>query len=114
MTKLEKRLCFLAIVFVMVYLGAAAMTLHKRSRDDKAAALRIESTLPTKSESRLAMAELFLPMVVLLTLSLTYIVVKKKRARQRAALDESAEKTPAPEYLDYSNPGPPAGSIESP
>jgi hypothetical protein len=114
MTKLEKRLCVLAIAFVMVYLGAAAMTLHNRSIDDKAAALRIESTLPTKSESRLAMAELFLPMVVLLTLSVAYIVVKKKRAGQRAALDETADKTAASEYLDYSNPSPSTRSIESP
>jgi hypothetical protein len=93
MTRLEKRLCVAAIVFVMVYLGAAGLTLHNRSLEDTAAQLRIESDLPTKSESRLAMAELFLPMVVLLTLSVSYLVVKKKRARQRAALDESTDQT---------------------
>jgi hypothetical protein len=114
MTKLEKRLCLLAIVFVLVYLGAAAMTLHNRSRDDQAAQLRIESNLPTKSESRLAMAELFLPMVVLLTLSVSYIVVKKKRARQRAALDETLDQTAAPEYSNVPHHDPSTHSAASP
>jgi hypothetical protein len=93
MTRLEKRLCVLAIAFVVVYLGAAALTLHNRSREDTAAQLRIESEVPTQSEGRLAMVELFLPMVVLLALSVSYIIVKKKRARQLAALDERTEET---------------------
>ena len=111
MSRLEKRLCVLAIAFVMVYLGAAALTLHNRSREDTGAPLRIESDVPTKSEGRLAMVELFLPMVVLLTLSVSYIIVKKKRIRQRAALDESTEKTDGAEYQRFwtRNSGAPPG-----
>ena len=89
MSKVEKRLCALAIIFVVVYLGAAVLTLHRRFGGEEVAETRIESVVATQAESRLAMVELFLPMMVLLALTLTYMVVKKKRIQQMAALEES-------------------------
>jgi hypothetical protein len=91
MSNIEKRLCILAIVFVVVYLGAAALTLHKRFSVKEKIQLRIESVVPTKAESRLAMVELFLPMIVLLTIAVSYVIVKKKRARQIVRLEESTD-----------------------
>ena len=91
MTKLEKRLILFAIVFVVIYLGAAVLTLYSRYGGDEIAPLRYESEVPTRAEARLGMAELLPPMLVLLTLALTYAVVKKKRAAQMAQLEQSEE-----------------------
>ena len=94
MSKLEKRLILSAIVFVVIYLGAAAVTLHKRFGDTETAPLRYESEVPTRAEGRLAMVELLLPMLVLLTLAVTFAAVKKKRASQMAKLDEFDDRRP--------------------
>ena len=91
LNKIEKRLCVAAIVFVVIYLGAAALTLHNRYNDKEEAQMKIESVVATKAESRLAMVELFLPMLVLLTLTISYVIVKKKRSRQIVSLDESED-----------------------
>ena len=99
MSKVEKRLCALAIVFVVVYLGAAALTLHRRFGGDEVAETRIESVVATKAESRLAMVELFLPMMVLLALALAYMAVKKKRVQQMVALEESDDDIDDAEYM---------------
>lgn len=91
LNKIEKRLCVLAIAFVVVYLGAAALTLHNRFSDKEDEQTKIESVVATKAESRLAMVELFLPMLVLLTLTISYIIIKKKRSRQIVALDQAED-----------------------
>lgn len=91
LNKIEKRLCVLAIAFVVVYLGAAALTLHNRFNDKEDEQTKIESVVATKAESRLAMVELFLPMLVLLTLTISYVIIKKKRSRQIVALDQSED-----------------------
>ena len=99
LSKIEKRLCAVAIVFVVVYLGAAALTLHNRYNDKEETQTKIESVVATKAESRLAMVELFLPMLVLLTLTISFLIVKKKRSRQIVALDESEEEKEETENL---------------
>ncbi len=91
MSKMEKRLCVLAVVFVVIYLGAAALTLHSRSGEKKEVQQKFESVAPAKAEGRLAMVELFLPMLVLLTIAISYAIVKKKRARQIVALEKSED-----------------------
>lgn len=101
MSKIEKRLCILAIVFVVVYLGAAALTLHNRFSRKEESQPRIESMVPTKAESRLAMVELFLPMIVLLTIAISYVIVKKKRAKQIVALEESVDEIEESEYQTH-------------
>jgi len=91
LSKIEKRLCVLAVVFVVIYLGAAALTLHSRSGEKQETQQRFESVAPAKAEGRLAMVELFLPMLVLLVITISYAIVKKKRARQIVALEKSED-----------------------
>ena len=93
-SKFEKRVILFAIVFVVIYLGAAAITLHNRFGGEETAPLRYESEVPTRAEGRLGMVELLLPMLVLLTLALTYAAVKKKRAAQMARLEQSEDEMP--------------------
>jgi hypothetical protein len=93
MSKFEKRLCIVALVFVAIYLGAAIITIkHRISKPDKIE--RLESRELSTAEGQLLMAELFLPVMILLTLTVCYIVVRKTRAKKRLLLDEPAEETP--------------------
>jgi hypothetical protein len=103
MGKIEKRLCALAVVFVIVYLGAAALTLHGRMAVQKEARLNYESTGIGRAESRLALAQLFAPMMVLLAIAVSFVIVKKRRSRQLAEMDTAAEAADA----DHRPPPPP-------
>ncbi len=91
MSKFEKRLCVLALVFVAVYLGAVVVTLHSRMDGQTQTAQRIESEQVRPAEGRLLLVELFLPMAILLTLTVSYIVVRKTRAKKALLLDEPDE-----------------------
>jgi len=91
LSKIEKRLCMLAVIFVVIYLGAAALTLHSRSGEKEEVQQKFESVAPAKAEGRLAMVELLLPMLVLLVIAISYAIVKKKRARQIVALEKSED-----------------------
>ena len=91
MSKFEKRLCIVAIVFVAVYMGAVVLTIHSRvSQEDKIE--RIESPGLAPAEGRLMMVELFLPMLILFTLTICFIIVRKQRAKKLIQLEESDEK----------------------
>jgi len=91
MSKLEKRLCIAALIFVVVYLGAAAVTIH--SRISQAERIERISTAEIKpAEGQLLIAELFLPMVILLTLTICFIIIRKQRAKKMLQLDEPDEK----------------------
>ena len=96
LSKIEKRLCVLAVVFVVIYLGAAVLTLHSRSDEKEETQLKFESVAPAEAEGRLAMVELFPPMLVLLAIAISYVIVKKKRARQIVALEKSEYQTLPP------------------
>ena len=87
MSKLEKRLIIFAIIFVLVYLGAIIATIRSRIELSQKPT-RIESALPTEEEGRLMMAELFLPMAVLFTLAVCFILARKKRVKTYQTLDE--------------------------
>ena len=91
MTKFEKRLCIFALVFVVVYLAAAAVTIHTRISKEKSLE-RIESAEVTPAEGQLLMAELFLPMMIILTLTICFIIIRKQRAKKLLQLDEPDEK----------------------
>ena len=101
LNKTEKRLALLAIIFVVVYLGAAGLTLYNRSGQGEPVSHRLESAAPHKAESRLALVELFPPMMVLLSLTIAFLFVKKKRSRQLVALEESDDDG---ETIDYMTP----------
>ncbi len=90
MSKFEKRLCILALVFVTIYMGAAAWTIHSRiSGEDKME--RFESPEIKPAEGRLLIAELFLPMSILLTLTVCFIIARRQRAKKRQQLDDPDE-----------------------
>ena len=87
MSKLEKRLIICAIIFVLVYVGAIIATVRSRT-DTSQKTTRLESATPTEEEGRLMLAELLLPMAVLFTLSVCFILVRKKRIKTYQTLDE--------------------------
>ena len=87
MSKLEKRLIIFAIIFVLVYVGAIIATVRSRT-DTSQKPTRLESATPTEEEGRLMLAELLLPMAVLFTLSVCFILVRKKRLKTYQTLDE--------------------------
>ena len=90
MSKFERRLVIAALVFVVIYLGAAVVTIHMRiNKEDRIE--RLESTKISPAEGKLLMAELFLPMAILLTLTVCLIVVRKQRAKKMLQLDELDE-----------------------
>jgi hypothetical protein len=90
MSKFERRLVIAALVFVVIYLGAAVVTIHTRIiKEDRIE--RLESTKITPAEGKLLMAELFLPMAILFTLTVCFIVVRKQRAKKLLQLDEPDE-----------------------
>lgn len=96
MTRFEKRLVVVALIFVVIYLGAAAVTINTRiHKEDRIE--RLESTKISPSEGRLLMAELFLPMAILLTLTVCFIVVRKQRARKMMELEDSEDEFEFPE-----------------
>ncbi len=87
MTKFEKRLCIVALVFVAIYLGAAVITIkHRISKPDRIE--RLESKELSAAAGQLLIAELFLPVMILLTLTICYIIVRKTRAKKALLLDE--------------------------
>jgi len=90
MRPIEKKLCVLALVFVTVYLGAVALTIHSRIVK-KEIATRLESAGPSPEEGHLMLAELLLPMLILLTVTISFIIVKKRREKARQLLDESKQ-----------------------
>ena len=87
MSKLEKRLIIFAIIFVLIYVGAIIATVRSRV-DTSQKTARLESATPTEEEGRLMLAELLLPMAVLFTLSVCFILARKKRIKTYQNLDD--------------------------
>ena len=86
MSKNEKRLIVAALLFVAIYLGAAAVTIHTRiTREDSIE--RLESPGLSPAEGQLLIAELFLPFMILLTLAICFIIVRKQRLRKLAEME---------------------------
>jgi uncharacterized membrane protein len=87
LSRFEKRLSIFALIFVVIYLSAAALTIQsKYSEDDPIP--QIESADLTPAEGRLMMVELFLPMLIVLVLTVCFIVVRIQRAKRYQQLDE--------------------------
>ena len=81
MSKNEKRLIVAALVFVAIYLGAAAITIHTRiTKEDRIE--RLESPDLSPAEGQLLIAELFLPFMILLTLAICFIIVRRQRIKK--------------------------------
>jgi hypothetical protein len=90
MSKFEKRLCVFAIVFFVIYFGALIITIQSRISNEKKIT-RIESVAPGPDEAQVMLAELLLPMLIFFTLTVCFIIIKKKRSKAVMALDESDE-----------------------
>ena len=90
MTKFEKRLSIVALIFVIVYLGAAIITIHSRISNEERIQ-RIDTAEITPAEGHLLIAELFLPMLILATLTICFIIIRKQRAKKLRQLDELDE-----------------------
>ena len=90
MSKFEKRLIAAALVFVAIYLGAAAITFHTRiTQEDKIE--RLESADVSPAEGRLLIAELFLPVMILFTLAICFIIVRKQRVKKLLEMEREEE-----------------------
>ena len=92
MSKIEKRLIVAALVFVAIYLGAAAVTIHTRiTKEDRIE--RFESPDLSPAEGQLLIAELFLPFMILLTLAICFIIARKQRIKKLLEMEkeEAAE-----------------------
>jgi hypothetical protein len=90
MSKFEKRLVVVALVFVAIYLGAAAITIHTRiTKEDTIE--RFESPELTPAEGQLLIAELFLPFMILFTLTICFIIVRKQRAKKLLEMEAEDE-----------------------
>jgi len=72
---------------VAIYLGAAVLTFHSKYGEEERVEY-IESPKLTPAEGRLMLVELFLPMMILLALTVCYIVVRKQRAKRYLKLDD--------------------------
>jgi len=90
MSKFEKRLCVFAIVFIAIYFGALIITIQSRVSNEKTIT-RIESIEPGPGEAQMMLVELLLPMLIFFTLTVCFIIIKKKRSKAVIALDESDE-----------------------
>lgn len=95
MRKFEKRLSIFALIFVGIYIGAAALTIRARVSPQEQIQ-RIESPELTPSEGRLMMVQLFLPMIIVLTLTICFVIVRKQRAKKIQRLEEDAGKESSP------------------
>jgi len=87
LSKFEKRLSIFALVFVVIYLGAAALTIQANYFEDEAVT-QLESVRLTPAESRLLLVELFLPMLIVLVLTVSFTAVRIQRAKKYRKLDE--------------------------
>jgi hypothetical protein len=96
MTKLQKWLGIGSIVFVFIYLGAAVITIQSRI-DAKQGPAVLEAARDIEQERHLLLPELLLPMGILLTLSISYLVVKRRNAKAYQRLDDEIEDIEAPD-----------------
>jgi len=90
MSKFEKRLVVVALVFVAIYLGAAAITIHSRiTREDKIE--RLESTDLSPAEGQLLIAQLFLPFMILFALTICFVIIRKQRVKKLLEMEKEEE-----------------------
>ena len=87
MSSIEKKLCAAAMVFVVIYLGAVILTLKSRVTPQESVT-RIESADPRSAEGRLVLPELLLPMAILFTLTVCFIVVRRRNTVVYERLDD--------------------------
>lgn len=95
MNKLEKRLCVFAVLFVALYIGAIIVTIHSRVSTEQKIT-KIESVGPPPGEEDLVLAELLLPMLIFVTVTACFMIVKKKRDKALLAMEAADD----PSHID--------------
>jgi len=88
--KLQRWLGIGAIVFVIIYMGAVALTVRSRMHDGSRPTA-IESERAMEQERHLVLPELLLPMGILLTLAGSYLIVRRRNQRAYDRLDDDLE-----------------------
>jgi len=76
-----------SVAFVLVYAGAIVITIRSQIDSPRRAAV-IESARVDESEKHLLLPELLLPMAILLALATSYLVVRRRNARNYDRLDD--------------------------
>jgi len=90
MSRLQKWLGISAVVFVFIYLGAIGVTVSSRLKVEDQPPV-IESARVNKAERHLALPQLLLPMGIVLVLSISFLVVKRRNARNYEKLDDDPD-----------------------
>ena len=90
MSKLQRWLGIGSMLFVMIYLGAILVTI-KSQIDVQDRPAVIESTRADEAEKHLAIPELLLPMGILFALAASYLVVRRRNARNYDRLDDDID-----------------------
>lgn len=88
--KLQRWLGIGAILFVVVYLGAAVFTVQSRLERDTETTM-IESGRASDQERHLVLPELLLPMAILLALAGSYLIVRRRNQKIYDRLDDDLE-----------------------
>lgn len=90
MNKFERRVCIAAAIFIIVYLSAIVVSVTSKP-EEKVLDIQIESVQLDSGEGSFMLAELLLPMAILATLTICFVVVKKTRAKRRSLHDDEDE-----------------------
>ena len=90
MNKLQKWLGIGTIVFVLFYLGAIVITVQSRIEERDLATV-LESSRAIEAERHLILPELLLPMGILLALAASYLIVKRRNAKNYDRLDDDID-----------------------
>jgi len=90
MNKLQRWLGYATFAFVFLYLGAIVFTVTSRVEIEDQPNV-IESARAAKAERHLAIPELLLPMGILAVLVGSFLIVKRRNARDYERLDDDAD-----------------------
>ncbi|MCG6911778.1 MAG: hypothetical protein LJE94_16885 [Deltaproteobacteria bacterium] len=90
MNKLQKWLGIGTIVFVLIYVGAIVITIQSRIQERERVSM-LESSRPLEAERHLILPELLLPMGILAVLAGSYLLVKRRNAKNYERLDDDID-----------------------
>jgi hypothetical protein len=92
MQTLQRWLGIGTFIFVFIYLGAIVFTITSETQiEDQPAS--IESTRAREAERHLAIPELLLPMGILFTLAASFLIVRRRNARDYDRLDDDIDES---------------------
>jgi hypothetical protein len=91
MRRIEKRVCIASLIFVAIYLGAIIMTLNSRT-ENPSTEPKLESAELDAATRHVVLAEVLPPMLVLLTLTICFVLVRKKQQLARLRMEALEEK----------------------